>query len=62
MFLVALSTSVAYFYSLAATFLFEGHVFYEASTTVLTTIYFGHFSRESNKKKGWRSDKKTSFA
>ncbi len=39
--LVSLSTSAAYFYSLAATFFISGPVFYEASTTVLTTITLG---------------------
>jgi Cu+-exporting ATPase len=39
--LVALSTSAAYFYSLLCTFFIEGQVFYEASTTVLTTITLG---------------------
>jgi len=39
--LVALSTSAAYFYSVAATFFTKGPVFYEASTTVLTTITLG---------------------
>jgi len=39
--LVALSTSAAYFYSVFATFFISGSVFYEASTTVLTTITLG---------------------
>jgi Cu+-exporting ATPase len=39
--LVALSTSAAYFYSFFATFFISGPVFYEASTTVLTTITLG---------------------
>jgi len=39
--LVSLSTSVAYFYSVFTTFFIEGQVFYEASTTVLTTITLG---------------------
>jgi Cu+-exporting ATPase len=39
--LVALSTSAAYFYSVFATFFISGLVFYEASTTVLTTITLG---------------------
>ncbi|MDW8045118.1 MAG: heavy metal translocating P-type ATPase [Nitrososphaerota archaeon] len=56
--LVTLSTSVAYFYSLSATFLFEGHVFYEASTTVLTTIYFGHFLEELTRKRAGEAIKK----
>ncbi len=41
--LVALSTSAAYFYSLAATFFIEGPTFYEASATVVTTIAIGRF-------------------
>ncbi len=56
--LVALSTSVAYFYSVFATFLFEGHVFYEASTTVLTTIYLGHFLESLTRKKAGEAIKK----
>jgi len=39
--LVGLSTSAAYFYSVATTFFISGPVFYEASTTVLTTITLG---------------------
>jgi len=39
--LVALSTSAAYFYSVFVTFFISGPVFYEASTTVLTTITLG---------------------
>jgi len=39
--LVALSASAAYFYSFFATFFILGPVFYEASTTVLTTITLG---------------------
>lgn len=39
--LVSLSASAAYFYSVAATFFILGPVFYEASTTVLTTITLG---------------------
>jgi len=39
--LVSLSASAAYFYSLFATFFISGPVFYEASTTVLTTITLG---------------------
>jgi Cu+-exporting ATPase len=41
--LVVLSTSAAYFYSLAATFFFEGPTFYEASATIVTTISIGMF-------------------
>ena len=39
--LVALSTSAAYFYSVAATFFISGPTFYEASATVITTISLG---------------------
>jgi Cu+-exporting ATPase len=39
--LVTLSTSAAYFYSVFVTFFISGPVFYEASTTVLTTITLG---------------------
>jgi Cu+-exporting ATPase len=39
--LVALSTSAAYFYSLASTFFVEGPTFYEASATIITTISIG---------------------
>jgi Cu+-exporting ATPase len=39
--LVSLSASAAYFYSVVATFFISGPVFYEASTTVLTTITLG---------------------
>jgi len=39
--LVSLSASAAYFYSFFATFFISGPVFYEASTTVLTTITLG---------------------
>jgi len=39
--LVSLSASVAYFYSFFATFFISGPVFYEASTTVLTTVTLG---------------------
>jgi len=49
--LIALSVSAAYAYSVAATFLFEGQVFYEASTTVLTTVYFGSFLENLAEKK-----------
>ncbi|MEM5855200.1 MAG: heavy metal translocating P-type ATPase [Candidatus Aenigmatarchaeota archaeon] len=56
--LVALSTSVAYLYSIFTTFLFEGHVFYEASTTVLTTIYFGHFLESLTRNKAGEAIKK----
>lgn len=39
--LVALSTSAAYFYSVATTFFIPGHTTYEASATVITTITLG---------------------
>lgn len=39
--LVVLSTSAAYFYSVAATFFISGPTFYEASATVITTITLG---------------------
>jgi len=39
--LVVLSTSAAYIYSVGATFFISGPVFYEVSTTVLTTITLG---------------------
>lgn len=39
--LVSLSTLAAYLYSVASTFFFKSQVFYEASTTVLTTITLG---------------------
>jgi len=44
--LVSLSTSTAYVYSVAATFFITGATFYEASTTILTTIAIGMFLEE----------------
>jgi Cu+-exporting ATPase len=44
--LVSLSTSTAYVYSVAATFFITGVTFYEASTTILTTIAIGMFLEE----------------
>ena len=44
--LVVLSTTVAYSYSVAVTFFIPGQTFYEASTTVLTTIAIGMFLEE----------------
>jgi len=44
--LVSLSTSTAYIYSVAATFFITGATFYEASTTILTTISIGMFLEE----------------
>ncbi|TET87412.1 MAG: heavy metal translocating P-type ATPase, partial [Dehalococcoidia bacterium] len=39
--LVVLSTSAAYFYSLAVTFFISGSTFYEASAAIITTITLG---------------------
>jgi Cu+-exporting ATPase len=44
--LVSLSTSTAYVYSVVATFFITGATFYEASTTILTTISIGMFLEE----------------
>jgi Cu2+-exporting ATPase len=41
--LVALSVGSAYLFSIAATFLFEGEVFYEAAVVLLTFVLFGHW-------------------
>ena len=41
--LVALSVGSAYLFSVAATFLFEGEVFYEAAVVLLTFVLFGHW-------------------
>jgi Cu2+-exporting ATPase len=41
--LVALSVGAGYLFSVAATFLFEGEVFYEAAVVLLTFILFGHW-------------------
>ncbi|MEM2088873.1 MAG: heavy metal translocating P-type ATPase [Thermoproteota archaeon] len=41
--LVVLSTSAAYFYSVAATFFISGPTFYEASASVIATISLGMF-------------------
>ncbi|NPV69171.1 MAG: copper-translocating P-type ATPase [Firmicutes bacterium] len=39
--LVAVGTSAAYFYSVATTFFIEGHMYYEASATILTLVVLG---------------------
>ncbi len=41
--LVALSVGAGYLFSVAATFLFEGEVFYEASVVLLAFVLFGHW-------------------
>src|SRR5581483_244118 len=41
--LVALSVGAGYIFSVAATFLFEGEVFYEASVVLLAFVLFGHW-------------------
>ncbi|MEQ1854918.1 MAG: copper-translocating P-type ATPase [Longimicrobiales bacterium] len=41
--LVALSVGAGYLFSVAATFLFEGEVFYEAAVVLLAFILFGHW-------------------
>ncbi len=56
--LVALSTSAAYFYSVAATFFIPGPVFYEASTTVLTTITLGMLLEKISQQKAGDAIKK----
>jgi Cu2+-exporting ATPase len=41
--LVALSVGAGYLFSVAATFLFKGEVFYEASVVLLSFVLFGHW-------------------
>jgi Cu2+-exporting ATPase len=41
--LVALSVGSGYLFSVAATFLFKGEVFYEAAAVLLTFVLFGHW-------------------
>ncbi|MCL5998100.1 MAG: heavy metal translocating P-type ATPase, partial [Chloroflexi bacterium] len=41
--LVALSVGAGYLFSVAATFLFKGEVFYEASVVLLAFVLFGHW-------------------
>lgn len=56
--LVSLSTSAAYFYSVAATFFIAGPVFYDASTTVLTTITLGILLEKISQRKAGEAIKK----
>ena len=56
--LVALSTSAAYFYSVAATFFISGPVFYEASSTVLTTIFLGRLLEKISRGRAGRAIEK----
>jgi Cu+-exporting ATPase len=41
--LIAMGSSAAYFYSLAATFLIEGHVYYETAALIITLIVLGKY-------------------
>jgi Cu+-exporting ATPase len=41
--LIAMGSSAAYFYSLAATFLIGGHVYYETAAMIITLIVMGKF-------------------
>lgn len=41
--LIALSVGAGYLFSVAATFLFRGEVFYEAAVVLLAFILFGHW-------------------
>lgn len=41
--LIALSVGAGYLFSIAATFLFRGEVFYEASVVLLVFVLFGHW-------------------
>jgi len=41
--LISLSVLAGYLFSVAATFLFEGEVFYEAAALLLTFVLFGHW-------------------
>ncbi len=41
--LIALGSSAAYFYSLAATFLIGGHVYYETAAMIITLIILGKY-------------------
>lgn len=56
--LVALSASAAYFYSIAATFFIEGPVFYEASTSILTTLTLGMLLEKISQEKVGEAIKK----
>jgi Cu+-exporting ATPase len=41
--LIAMGSSAAYFYSLAATFFIEGHVYYETAAMIITLIILGKY-------------------
>ena len=41
--LVAMGSSAAYFYSLAATFLIQGHLYYETAAVIVTLIVLGRY-------------------
>ncbi|MDH4207628.1 MAG: heavy metal translocating P-type ATPase [Anaerolineae bacterium] len=41
--LIAMGSSAAYFYSLAATFIIEGHVYYETAAMIITLIILGKY-------------------
>jgi Cu+-exporting ATPase len=41
--LIAMGSSAAYFYSLAATFLISGHVYYETAALIITLIILGKY-------------------
>jgi len=41
--LIAMGTSAAYFYSLAATFLIQGHLYYETAAVIVTLIVLGKY-------------------
>jgi Cu+-exporting ATPase len=41
--LIAMGSSAAYFYSLAATFLISGHVYYETAAMIITLIILGKY-------------------
>jgi Cu+-exporting ATPase len=41
--LIAMGSSAAYFYSLAATFLISGHVYYETAAMIITLIMLGKY-------------------
>jgi len=41
--LIAMGSSAAYFYSLAATFLIQGHLYYETAAVIITLIVLGRY-------------------
>lgn len=53
--LVVLSTSIAYIYSVAATFFIDAATFYEASATVITTITLGVLLEEMSAERAGRA-------